>query len=169
MSPTQIKIAAAVLLVAGLFAGGLWTGRKLERAAWLDREVELNAEAADKIGRAAIAAAAAARAQGERMMAEVIKYYQGLEADRVAQDDFIAGVVSGRIRLSVPAKCPDRGPAESDAATGAGGTQGEARAELHDSAARFLDGEARRADAHTRQLNAVIGALEACETLAAAP
>lgn len=166
MSPTQIKIAAAVLLVAGLFLGGVWTGKKLERSSWLEREAQLNAEAAEMIRVAADDAAAAQRAHGEAVLDAVTDYYKGLEADRVAQDDFIAGVVSGRISVSVRARCPGGGQAAAEAAAGAGGAQAETRAELHESAARFLDGEARRADAVVRQLNALIDVLQACEKVA---
>lgn len=169
MSPAQIKLVVILLGLALLAYGGYSVGQKLERLEWTERESKINAEAAVKIKKAAEQAAETEREQGKKLLDETTAYYEGIQDDLDEKNRIIAGAVSGAIVLSVPTKHPCSGHAQGEGAAGAGGAEGAPRAELSDEAGKFLVGEATRADAYTRQLNAVIGALEACEKVAAAP
>lgn len=154
---------AAIGAVIGLgWAAVSWhAGVNFKRGALAER-VQWQARENDELrqANAAIVAARARVGELERRAAEDLaardaNHQEEIADVQAAKDRFVSDVVAGRVRLFDPnrasgkdAPC-DRRP---EAAAAGGERDGEARAELSAEAARFLFGEASRADAVVLQL-----------------
>jgi hypothetical protein len=87
-------------------------------------------------------------------------YQSELKRTTDEKERVLAGVRAGDRRLYVDARCPGRGDGVPAAEPGAGGRDGEARAELSRQAAEFLVSLASEADAAVKQLAACQAVIE---------
>lgn len=150
-----IAVALLGLALAGAYAKGRSNGKAGERAAWTERELQINTETAAKLKDANDRLIATERAHAAALADVSADYQRKLKENDDAKNAVIAGVRAGTRKLYIGAKCPAAGgDAVPGAAAGAGGRDAEPRAELHESAARFLVELASEADAVTRQLAA---------------
>lgn len=160
ISPKLLLLAGIAVAIAvsvgGAYLKGRFDGRDLERVAWQARELEevtranaaiafLN-EAYRKLEARSVAATTAAST----------KYQKELRNVRVKKDRVIADLRSGALRLRVPVtSCQDsdRGRTPPPGAP-TGGRDAAPRAELSETAARFLTELAAEADEVVLQLQA---------------
>ena len=156
--PTCLRNAALVALLAGAALVG-WTVQGWRKDTVI---ADFRLAAAQADGAAALTLARAtetarqreqdsAKAQQERAN-QLIKERDDAKTDR---DQFIAGVRSGAIRLSIPIVARS-GNTDSTDTNVAAGSRHQTRAELDPEAAQFLDTIAGDGDDAIRQLNACI-------------
>lgn len=150
-------------LIAGAFvlAALAWgvrsiyqSGREAERKVWEQREAKITADANEKVRLAQQRLIAQERAHAAALTEVSADYQRKLQENVNAKDRVIAGLRDGSRKLFVSARCPNAGGVVSGAPAGAGGRDGDARAELSGSAAEFLVAIASEADAVVRQLSA---------------
>lgn len=158
-----IAVLAVGALLVGAYGYGRYDGTRIADGKWEKREAALNAEAAELLRVATADVLAAQQAQAAAALEELTAYYQGLEEDHAKREAAVAALVAGTARMQLPARCPGGGAPPGADPAGAPRAQDPTRAELHPEAARFLLELTGEADRNTRQLNAVIGYLEACE------
>ena len=158
----RIFAALAVLAILALLAHYIYeAGGDAREAPWLKREAQTNADAANRIKAAEDRARAAEALAAARLVSISGAYQNGLQENEREKNAAVAALRAGK-RLYIGAACPPAGGSEpAQAAAGAGGRDGEARAELSESAAEWLVGLASEADAVVRQLTACQAVIEA--------
>lgn len=154
----ETKLIAA-LVGLGLLIGAYFYGRAdgvaITERNWQAREAKINAEHAEKIAAAGKLARDAEGRHAAELAAVSADYQKKLKENRDAKDRAIADLRRTHQRLSIPAACPPPGGGGvPETRSASGGRDGEARAQLSQSAIDFLISLAAEADEVVLQLTA---------------
>lgn len=149
--PALLWVALAIGWTAATYRFGSQAGRAGVQAAWQAERTDNARAVANAIERQLDAE----RALGVELGSRDLQHRKELADVQRKHDDFVDGVRSGAIRVSIPVRTPACRPA-GDAAAAAAGPPAEARAELEPAAAAALAAIARDGDSAIVDLNACI-------------
>lgn len=156
-------MGAAIVLTVGAYIRGHSDGQESERLIWQERESEQLRLANAEIVRLNDEARALEQAGAKRIATLAEQHEKEKARAKANHDKFLDDLLAGRIRLYDPGRTASAGACPSAAsatAATAGGGDGEARSELSPALARFLVGEAQRADEVVQQLTLAQGVIE---------
>lgn len=151
-----MKAGDWIAIIAFLsIVGGIYTvGGKVNDAKWERRELALQQDAATKIAAANLRIINNEREHAKQIATIAADYEAQKDIQSRRTDAVIADLRNRNLRLSIGATCASSGNAAATTAASTGSSDGATRAELSDTAAEFLIGEANRADAVVAQLTA---------------
>lgn len=166
-NPLSLLWIAGGIAIASFAAGGTaaWVvqGWRIEanEGKWQARESRINAETANKIKEASDRVRDLEQDIAQLIANESAGYQRKLKEKDDALTIALDSIATVGLFSHAPACPPARGNAADSSSSGSGGHNGPARAKLPDEDARFLLGEASRADKIVEQLTACQGVLRA--------